>query len=164
MSIAEVIRLHGRLRPNKDAIVAGEQRITYRSLDRRLDGFCAAMAALGVARGDAVAVALGDTAEHLIALLGLARLGATIVPIDHRWTAAEVSSLSHDADDRRPDPEQIAERRLQILGLRLDLLHRERPIRRERQLQRLPIERRHRRALERRLQDHLPRAAQVIHQ
>jgi acyl-CoA synthetase (AMP-forming)/AMP-acid ligase II len=101
MSISEVIRLHGRLRPDKDAIVAGERRITYRSLDRRLDGFCAAMANLGVVRGDAVAVALGDTAEHLIALLGLARLGATIVPIDHRWTAAEQRAVAESFGARR---------------------------------------------------------------
>jgi acyl-CoA synthetase (AMP-forming)/AMP-acid ligase II len=94
MSISEVIRIHGRLRPDKDAIVERGRRISFRSLDRRLDGFCAAMAMLGIGRGDAVAVALGDTSEHLIALLGLARLGAVIVPIDHRWNTAEQQSVA----------------------------------------------------------------------
>lgn len=101
MSISEVIRIHGRLRPVKDAIVEGERRISFRSLDRRLDGFCAAMTRLGVTRGESVAVALGDTPEHLIALLGLARLGAVIVPIDHRWNEAEQRTVAAGFAARR---------------------------------------------------------------
>ena len=34
---------------------------------------------------------LGDTAEHLITLLAMARLGAVIVPIDHSWSVTRSS-------------------------------------------------------------------------
>lgn len=94
MSIAEVMRLHGRMRPRKIAIVDGDRRIAYGELDRKLDGFCHAMRGAGLRRGHFVGVALSDTAEHLMTLLGLSRLGAVIVPMDHRWSNAEVASVA----------------------------------------------------------------------
>jgi len=111
MAISEVIRLHARFRPDKDAIVAGERRISYRSLDRRVNSACLAVAAAGVGYGNLIGVALGDSAEHLMMLLALARVGAVIVPMDHRWSEDEksavaasfrVSRILVDAGDARP--------------------------------------------------------------
>lgn len=94
MSISEVFRLHGRLRPDKTAIVDGDRRIDYRSLDRRIDGFANAMHDRGIRRGDFVGVASGDDWEHLVALFGLTRIGAVIVPMDHRWNDEEMMSVA----------------------------------------------------------------------
>src|SRR5690606_15020934 len=89
MGISDVVRLHARQRPAKDAIVDGERHVTYRSLDRRVNGLCFALRQAGIASGDFVGVGLGDGADHLIALLALSRLGAVIVPIEPRWNDAE---------------------------------------------------------------------------
>ena len=40
----------------------------------------------GVKPGDIVGVALGDNADHIVALLAIAWLGAVILPMDVRWT------------------------------------------------------------------------------
>ena len=44
---------------------------------------------MGVRPGDIVGVALGDDADHIVALLAVAWLGAVILPMDVRWTADE---------------------------------------------------------------------------
>lgn len=101
MSIGEVMRLHGRLRSNKAAIVDGERTITFGELNRRIDGFSHAFSRLGIHRGEFVGVALRDTAEHLMAWLGLSRLGAVIVPMDHRWGSSELASVAKHFGVRR---------------------------------------------------------------
>ncbi len=89
MSLSDVLRLHARTRPHKDAILARERRIDYRALDRLVNGLAFALADIGVRRGDFVGVALGDNVEHILAWMAMSRLGAVIVPLDHRWSEAE---------------------------------------------------------------------------
>jgi acyl-CoA synthetase (AMP-forming)/AMP-acid ligase II len=93
MSLDSVLRLHARHRPRKTAILDGARRIDYAMLDRLVDGAAHRLAAEGVTRGMLVGVALTDTADHVIALYALARIGAVILPIDCRWSHAEKQSL-----------------------------------------------------------------------
>ncbi len=51
---------------------------------------------IGAQAGDIVGVALGDNADHIVALLAIAWLGAVILPMDVRWTTRR------EAPDRRP--------------------------------------------------------------
>ena len=44
---------------------------------------------IGARPGDIVGVALGDDADHIVALLAIAWLGAVILPMDVRWTGEE---------------------------------------------------------------------------
>ncbi len=111
MTLHAVFRLHGRNRPDKLAIIDGARRIDFASLDRMIDGAAHHLAARGVRRGHLVGVALRDTAEHLVALLALARLGGTILPMDCRWQASEKQHVAQhfgaahvlvEADDTLP--------------------------------------------------------------
>ncbi len=52
------------------------------------------LARCGVVAGDRVGLALRDTADHLLFHYAVAWLGATIVPIDHRWTVPEKTSVA----------------------------------------------------------------------
>ncbi len=96
MPLDSVFRLHRRHRPAKTALIeaAAARRIDFATLDRLIDGAAHALAARGVRRGQLAGVALGDHAEHLVALLGLARLGAVILPMDCRWPAAEKRNVA----------------------------------------------------------------------
>jgi acyl-CoA synthetase (AMP-forming)/AMP-acid ligase II len=89
MLLSDMLRLNGRYRPMKAAIIEGERTIGYAALDWIVDDLCHRLAGLGVAKGDLVGVALPDTAEHLMILLALARLGGVILPIDRRWSLEE---------------------------------------------------------------------------
>lgn len=55
--------------------------LTYGALKEKSERFAAALADLGVGPGDRVATLLGKSVEHLIALMGIWRLGAVHVPL-----------------------------------------------------------------------------------
>jgi len=82
--------------PAGEAIVCGEERLTYRSFGRLVDGWAAALAALGVGRGDRVALLLGNGIAFPAALFATQRLGAVAVPISIReQTAGLAYMLAH---------------------------------------------------------------------
>ena len=61
------------------------QRLTYADLGRRVDKLARGLAALGIGKGDAVALLLPNTPVHPISFFAIARLGARIVhmtPLD----------------------------------------------------------------------------------
>ncbi|MFH5927474.1 class I adenylate-forming enzyme family protein [Roseomonas xinghualingensis] len=94
MPIDSVLRLHARNRPGKTAIIEGERRIDYATLNRLVDGAAHRLHASGVRREMLVGLALRDHAEHLVALFALARIGAVILPMDCRWHTEEKRTLA----------------------------------------------------------------------
>lgn len=96
MALAEVFRLHARLRGRKAAVrergsgaPGGGRSVDFAGFDRMLDSAAFALRDAGVRRGDIVGVALQDRTEHLAALFALARVGAIVLPMDWRWTESE---------------------------------------------------------------------------
>lgn len=78
MNITAIHSEHARLRPDQAAIEDGARIVTYGELEAVTNAFAANLQAAGIAPGDRVAVMLPDTADHLITLCALARLGAVI--------------------------------------------------------------------------------------
>ena len=66
-------------------------RLTYRELDARVARLSAALAALGVARGDRVALLSENRPEYLEVVLAAARLGASVACQNWRLTSSELS-------------------------------------------------------------------------
>ena len=89
MNLAETIARHARSRPQTPALVDADRTVDYAALNRLIRQGAAQLRALGVGTGDAVAICLDDTADHVIAFLSAARLGGVSVPIDWRAPPAE---------------------------------------------------------------------------
>jgi acyl-CoA synthetase (AMP-forming)/AMP-acid ligase II len=89
VNIADVLQEHARTRPGHAALIDGGRTIAYRDLDLLVRRSAAHLQALGVGPGSIVGVGLRDTPEHLILLYAVARSGAALLPMDHRWTAEE---------------------------------------------------------------------------
>ena len=88
MNLAEVIARHAA-QSDAVAMVDGGRELSYRELDRRVRRGGAHLRSLGIKPGDAIAICLKDTSDHVIAFLSAARLGAVAVPIDWRAPPAE---------------------------------------------------------------------------
>ncbi|MFZ4963087.1 amino acid adenylation domain-containing protein [Pseudomonas sp. Mn2068] len=79
--------------PDATALVAGEQRLSYGHLNERADTLAAtlredpALPALGLAPGPVV-LFLDTSVEHIVALLALAKLNLTAVPLDPGYPQA----------------------------------------------------------------------------
>jgi long-chain acyl-CoA synthetase len=84
--------------PDGDALVCGEQRLTWRGLAQQCARLAGGLAARGVRQGDRVALLLGNRIEFVIALFAAARLGAISVPLSTReQTPGLAYMLSHCA-------------------------------------------------------------------
>lgn len=70
--------------PQNTALVSGDTRLTYAALDTEIAHVAAGLAALGVARGDRVAMLLGNGVPFVVVTFAAARLGAITVPLSIR--------------------------------------------------------------------------------
>jgi fatty-acyl-CoA synthase len=76
-------RLHGA----RDAVIDGGLRLTYEQFFDRCDRWSAALAGLGVRRGDRVATIAPNTHAQLESFYAVPQLGAVLVPVNYRLTA-----------------------------------------------------------------------------
>jgi acyl-CoA synthetase (AMP-forming)/AMP-acid ligase II len=74
-------------------IVDGEARLSYSDLFDQGRRFGAALVESGVQPGDRVAIWAFNSAEWVVALLGLSMAGAVLVPINTRWKGAEAADV-----------------------------------------------------------------------
>jgi long-chain acyl-CoA synthetase len=79
-----------RERPDHPALIFKGRRISYAELDRMSDAFAAALAALGVRKGDRVALVLPNAPQFVIAQFGAWKLGAIVVPLNPIYTEHEL--------------------------------------------------------------------------
>ncbi|MGI8335560.1 FadD3 family acyl-CoA ligase [Actinomadura scrupuli] len=77
--------------PEAEAIVDGESRLTYRALDAEVTAAARAFLAMGLAKGDRVAIWAPNSARWIIAALGLQRAGGVLVPLNTRFQGGEAA-------------------------------------------------------------------------
>ena len=83
-------------RPDAEAVVFRGERLTYAALRARADGLARAFLALGVGRGDRVAVLLPNRPEWLVTAFAAAKLGAVTVAISTFSAPREIAwTLEH---------------------------------------------------------------------
>lgn len=81
MRIETYLRRHAAERSDKTAIIAGETRLTYSLLEKRVNGLAGALVGLGIGRGDRILFILDNGAEAVIAFLAAWRIGAVASPL-----------------------------------------------------------------------------------
>jgi long-chain acyl-CoA synthetase len=97
-STAEALARGAAAHPAAAALVGGDGTVTYRELHDRVSRASGALADLGVAPGDRVALLLGTTPEFVEALLGAWRLGAVVAPLNVMLTPDELGYVLADAE------------------------------------------------------------------
>ncbi len=79
--------------PDHLAVEDGPTHLTYAELLARARSFGAALAASGIEAGDRVAIWAGNSAEWIVALLGLFEAGAVLVPVNTRFRGGEAADI-----------------------------------------------------------------------
>ncbi len=97
VSLADVIRVHGRERPDKAALIYQQRTYAYAELDAASNRIAQALLDLGVGREDCVAI-LGKNAPIYFELFfGACKLNATTVGVNWRLAAPEIEAILDDA-------------------------------------------------------------------
>jgi long-chain acyl-CoA synthetase len=78
-------------RPGAPALLFKGRTVSHGDLDRRSDAFAAALAALGAAKGDRVALLLPNCPQFPICQLGAWKAGAILVPLNPVYTEQELA-------------------------------------------------------------------------
>ncbi|MFE4960785.1 FadD7 family fatty acid--CoA ligase [Streptomyces sp. NPDC056653] len=83
-----------RDRPHARALIVTGDRmeLSYGALDHLADGMAARLAGTGLRRGDAVGLVCANTAEFVVALLGGARAGLVVAPVDPALPESQMSA------------------------------------------------------------------------
>ncbi len=100
LSPLEFMRRARRLYPNREAVVDGDRRMTYAEFFARCDRWSAALRQLGIGQGDRVAYIAPNTQSNLEGYYAVPQLGAVLVPINYRLTAADFSYILNHSGAR----------------------------------------------------------------
>lgn len=98
MNLGDGLRTNSWRYPNKVAVVYENTRLTYDELNRRANRLAHAMLAIGVKRGDKVALLMHNNLEFVEMYNGLARIGAISVPINFRLVPKEIAYVIDNSD------------------------------------------------------------------
>ncbi len=85
------------LSPDKEAVVDGPRRLTYRQLNRRVNRLARALSSGGLKSGDRLAVLSYNCLEFIEVIMAAAKLGLVLVPLNWRLTPSELSFMVHDS-------------------------------------------------------------------
>ena len=97
-TFAEDLRAAATAEPDKPAVIAAAGELSYRDLDGAADRVAAGLLAAGVERGDRVAVLLPNSLDAVIAIYGVLRAGAALVPLNPSVKEAKLAGMLAHAD------------------------------------------------------------------
>ncbi|WP_344103482.1 class I adenylate-forming enzyme family protein [Nocardiopsis rhodophaea] len=90
----EQVLKRGRQRhAGRTAIIEGDRHITYSELDFRTDNLASAFLAMGIDRGDRIAVVSHNRTEVVETYFALGKIGAAAVPIHYGAVSDEVAAV-----------------------------------------------------------------------
>jgi len=90
-NLNDMLHAAAERQPEREALVCGTDRYTWRALDVCVGRVAAGLAARGVGKGDRVALLLGNCSEFVITWFAAMRLGAIVVPLSIREQSAEIA-------------------------------------------------------------------------
>ena len=111
----DMIHLHGRWYPDKPAVIDEKVTLTWRELDERSNQVANGLKAMGLGRGDSVAILMSNSVEYVEVMYGILKAGTVIVPLNLAVHEDGLMTMLKDASARAvvytPDQfERLADR------------------------------------------------------
>ena len=91
VNIGDSLTRSAAARPAQRAVVDGDREWTYAELNAWVNQVAHGLAARGYTRGDALALASGNSAEFLAVYYACAKLGVVCVPVNLGWRPDEIA-------------------------------------------------------------------------
>ena len=93
MNTTEFLSISSAIVPDRVAIISEGRKITFGQLNERANRLANSMAAMGVKKGDRVAIVHTNCNEYVEAYFATARLGGIFVPLNFRAKADELTYM-----------------------------------------------------------------------
>ncbi len=98
MNVGDTLRFGRRNFPNKEALVFGNNRLTYSQLNRRVNSLAHSLLKLGIKKGDKVAIMLQNCSEYIEIYYASAKIGAVAVPLNFMLKGKGLEFLVNNSD------------------------------------------------------------------
>jgi long-chain acyl-CoA synthetase len=98
LNLSAVVEQHTRRRPDAEALVCGDRRLTYAQLNAWANQIANALAASGIRRGDHVALLCPNLPYFPAVYFGILKTGATVVPLNVLLKPREIAYHLRDSD------------------------------------------------------------------
>jgi long-chain acyl-CoA synthetase len=98
--LADILAITAVERPNAQATEFLGAQLTFLDLKRRADALAAALARLGIVKGDRVGIMLPNCPQYIVSAFAILRLGAIVVNINPSYTAREALIVAGDSGVR----------------------------------------------------------------
>ncbi len=123
-SLSDLVRAHGRARPQAPALVDEHTRWSYARLNEVADAVASELQRRGIEPGQAVALCAANSAAAAAVFVGVLRAGAVVVPLPSTLEAAAWGAMLRDsgavllwADDAGQTLARAADHRGDVIGL-----------------------------------------------
>ena len=100
MLVQEFLESSAERLPDKVALVLDNRRFTYAEIESDANRFANALIALGIARGDRVALYLPNSLELVVAIFGTLKAGAVFVVVNSSTKYPKLTYLLNDCQAR----------------------------------------------------------------
>ena len=100
MNLADIGLHWARWQPNEVAVRFGSRSVTWRELDDRTSAIAADLRRRGVGAGDRIAILMLNRPEWIEVTIAAWKVAAMVVPLNVRFTPAEVAFVVSDAGAR----------------------------------------------------------------
>ncbi|WP_216828654.1 class I adenylate-forming enzyme family protein [Alkalihalobacterium elongatum] len=84
--------------PNKEAFITSTNRLSYLEMNEKANQMARYLQGQGIGSGDRVAIMSRNNEHFLYSYFALLKLGATVMPLNARLTAGEVSTILKNVD------------------------------------------------------------------
>jgi fatty-acyl-CoA synthase len=98
LTVGRALRRSAAQWPEQEFFKSQDTSLSFTQFDRLVDQLAQSLLALGLARHDHIAVWLGNSLEWTLCFCACARIGAVVVPINTRYTAAEAGYILAQSD------------------------------------------------------------------
>ncbi len=99
-TLVTLFERQARKTPNRTAVIAGDDRLTYRQLDTRANKLARLLLADGAGPEDRVGLLFDRSLDLIVALIATLKAGAAYLPLDPDAPPARLSALVADARPR----------------------------------------------------------------
>src|SRR5262245_59112530 len=82
--------------PGKEALVHGEERLTYREVAQRVAGLAEGLRQAGLERGDRVGIHLDPSVAQVLSIFGVSQAGGVFVPLNPLLFPEQIAHIAND--------------------------------------------------------------------
>jgi len=96
--LGEMMARNSRKFPDKEALIYGDTRLTYKQLNARINRLSHALLDLGIGKGAKVAILAFNCNQFMEAYFALAKIGGVAVPLNFRLHPEELKYIIENSD------------------------------------------------------------------